>query len=84
MTGSDPILAELRSLAAAELARDLAPDELAGDVELATALDSMQLLSLVVRVEDHFRVIIEEDDEARIVTVDDLVAVIRDKRSGPG
>ena len=43
----------------------------------------MQLLSLVVSVEDHFRVIIEDEDEAGIVTVRDLLDVIAARREDP-
>ncbi len=39
-------------------------------------LDSLKLLTLAVEVENRFRVRLDEDDEAGIVTVGDLVAAI--------
>lgn len=40
-------------------------------------LDSLQLLTLAVEVENRFRVRIPPDDEAGVRTVGDLVAVVR-------
>ncbi len=42
-------------------------------------LDSIRLLTLAMEVEDHFRICLDEDDEAGIVTVADLVDVVRRK-----
>ena len=42
-------------------------------------LDSIRLLTLAMEVEDHFRICLDEDDEASITTVGDLVAVVEDK-----
>ena len=39
-------------------------------------LDSIRLLTLAMEVEDRFEICLDEDDEAAIVTVDDLVAVV--------
>lgn len=39
-------------------------------------LDSIQLLTLAMEVEDHFRVCLDEDDEAAIATVGDLTDLI--------
>ena len=50
------------------------------DIELARALDSLQMLALVVAVEDRFRICLDPEDEARIRTLPDLVDVIRSKR----
>ncbi|MFN7143748.1 MAG: acyl carrier protein [Myxococcota bacterium] len=47
----------------------------------AMRLDSVRLLTLVAEVENHFRVILEDGDEAGVERVGDLVAVIR-KRLG--
>lgn len=65
----------------------LARDKLGYDGELEPAmrlvedleLDSIRLMTLAMEVEDHFRICLDEDDEAAIVTVADLVAVIRRK-----
>ena len=43
-------------------------------------LDSLKLLTLVVEIENHFRVRLDEEAEAEIVTVGDLVRVIRRMR----
>jgi acyl carrier protein len=40
-------------------------------------LDSLQLITLVLEVENRFRVCLEPEDEARIATIGDLVEVIR-------
>jgi acyl carrier protein len=42
-------------------------------------LDSIKALTLAVEVENRFRVIIDPDSEASIVTVGDLVRVVREK-----
>jgi acyl carrier protein len=51
------------------------------DGELADSLDSMQRLSLVVAIEDHFEICFEPEDDEAVRTVDDVVAVIRGKLS---
>ena len=42
-------------------------------------LDSIRLLTLAMEVEDHFRICLDESDEAGIATVGDLVALIQAK-----
>jgi acyl carrier protein len=42
-------------------------------------LDSLRLLTLATEVEDHFRICLDEDDEAAIVAVADLVEVVERK-----
>jgi acyl carrier protein len=42
-------------------------------------LDSLRLLTLAVEVENHFRVCLDEEDEAVIETVGDLVRIIEKK-----
>jgi acyl carrier protein len=44
-------------------------------------LDSIRLLTLAAEVENRFRVLLDEADEAGIETVGDLVAVVRRKLS---
>ena len=57
--------------------------DFAGDLQPETRLveelqlDSLKLLTLAVEVENRFRVRLDENDEAGIVTVADLVAAIR-------
>lgn len=43
----------------------------------AMELDSLRLLTLVVELENHFQVCLEEGDEEDIETVGDLVEVLR-------
>jgi acyl carrier protein len=42
-------------------------------------LDSVRLLTLAAEVENRFRVMLDEGDEAAIVTVGDLVETVRRK-----
>jgi acyl carrier protein len=48
------------------------------------ALDSLRRLTLVVELEDRFRVCLDEQDEEAIETVGDLLDTIRRKRADPG
>jgi acyl carrier protein len=48
------------------------------------ALDSLKRLTLVVEIEDRFRICLDEGDEAAIETVGDLLDTIRRKRAEPG
>ncbi len=41
--------------------------------------DSLKLLTLAAEVENRFRVVLEPADEARIVTIGDLVALLEEK-----
>ena len=50
--------------------------------DLAEQLDSVQRLTLVVAIEDHFEVCFDPEDEERIRSFDDIVAVIHAKLSG--
>jgi acyl carrier protein len=43
----------------------------------ALKLDSLRLLTLVVEIENHFRVALEDGSEAGIETVGDLIDAIR-------
>ena len=45
-------------------------------------LDSIRLLTLAAEVENRFRVLLDEADEAGIETVGDLIAVVRRKLGG--
>ena len=42
-------------------------------------LDSMQQLSLVVALEDHFEICLDPEDENQIETLSDLVSLIQTK-----
>lgn len=45
-------------------------------------LDSIRLLTLAAEVENRFRILLDETDEAGIETVADLVALVRRKLGG--
>jgi acyl carrier protein len=47
-------------------------------------LDSLRLLTLAAEVENRFRVALEPEDDAAIVTVGDLVAALERRLSGRG
>ena len=73
------ILETIRTIAREKLEYDgeLRPEtRLVEDLEL----DSIRLLTLAMEVEDHFHVALDEDDEAGIATVGDLVEVVERKR----
>ena len=67
----------------AEVARDKLDyeGELDGDMRLVEdlQLDSIRLATLAMEVEDRFEVYLDEEDEEGIVTVADLVGVVRRK-----
>lgn len=57
----------------------LAPEmRLVEDLEL----DSVRLLTLAVEVENHFQVCLDEEDDAAIITVGDLVTTVAGKLDG--
>jgi acyl carrier protein len=64
---------EIVRIARAELGVSEAPPP---DAPLAERLDSLQLLSLVVAVEDRFRVVLEEADAAGTRTLADLARLV--------
>jgi acyl carrier protein len=70
------IAAEIRRLAREEL--QLETDVQDGD-ELASRLDSLALLSLVVAVEDRFRVILDDADAAGTRSLADLARLVARK-----
>ena len=73
---AEEILEQIRRIAREELEIAHAfsvEDELSGRL----ALDSMQMLTLAVRLENHFLVKLREEDSAGIHTVGDLVALVK-------
>ncbi|MFT5679315.1 MAG: acyl carrier protein [Myxococcota bacterium] len=46
------------------------------DGDLAEALDSVQRLSLVVAIEDHYEIAFDEEDDASVTTLDDVVRLV--------
>ena len=80
----DAIRAQVLQIAASELA--LAPDLLASltdDTDLGEHLDSIQRLSLVVGIEDHFELCFEAEDDDQAVTLGDVIAIVQDRRQSP-
>ena len=72
----EDILAGIRRVASEYLAYegDILPDTLLAPT---LELDSIRMLTLVVELENHFTICLEEGDEEGIETVSDLVAVVR-------
>ncbi len=59
-----------------DLERELSADmRLVEDLEL----DSIRLLTLAMEIEDRFKICLDEEDEESILTVADLVGVVRRK-----
>jgi acyl carrier protein len=76
----DEVLQEIARIVRDELgvARTPKPgDDLLADLQL----DSVSLLTLVVGLEDRFRVALEEEDAAKVRTVQDLAALVVSRRS---
>lgn len=75
------ILAEVRRICAEEIGMQTAVEEghrLGEDLEL----DSVQVLTLVVGLENRFRVILEEEDPTGVQTVGDLVRLVARLQDG--
>lgn len=75
MTDDTDLQEEIRRLAAREL--DLQDDALQGD--LSENLDSMQRLSLVVAIEDHYKICFDPVDEQGTLTFQDVVKLVQRK-----
>ena len=73
------ITTALASLAKDELG--LSKDLKSGD--LAAQLDSVARLTLVVAIEDHFKICFDPEDEEAIETVEQLVQLIERKLKNP-
>ena len=46
------------------------------------SLDSVERMSLMVAIEDHFLIMFEPEEESEIQSIDDLIAMIRRKVDG--
>lgn len=71
----DEVVVEIRRLLRDELglSREARPgDDLVTDLEL----DSVGLLTLVVGLEDHFRVALREEDASAVRTIGDLATLV--------
>jgi acyl carrier protein len=76
------VAAEILRLAREEL--ELTGPPPAPDEPLAERLDSLLLLSLVVAVEDHFRVVLTDDDAAEATTLADLARLVAARTDAAG
>ncbi len=78
MMTDDEILHAISEVARDKLERE---GELHRDMRLVEdlQLDSIRLLTLAMEVEDRFEICLDEEDEEAIVTVADLVQVVRRK-----
>jgi len=73
MTREQEIAAEIRRIVREDLhARTVFGDE----EELASRLDSLALLSLVVAVEDRFRIVLTEEDATAARSLSDLARIV--------
>ena len=75
----DEVLAEIRRVARDELGLSRAVrdgDDLVADLQL----DSVALLTLVVGLEDKFRIALKEEDAAAVRTVRELAALVEERR----
>ena len=80
LSPTDEVLAEIRRVVRDELgvARAVGPqDDLIADLQL----DSVGLLTLVVGLEDRFRIALAEEDAAGVRTVQELVALVESRRN---
>jgi acyl carrier protein len=78
---SDPearVATEILRIAREELAIETEPRP---DEALAARLDSLALLSLVVAVEDRFKVILSDDDAAGTRSLEDLARLVVSRAS---
>ncbi len=71
---------EILRMAREDLGLEAVP---APDEPLAARLDSLALLSLVVAVEDRFRVILGEDDAAAVKSLEDLARLVAARSDAP-
>lgn len=74
------VLEAIENIATRHLER---PGKLKPEMDLVEdlELDSLLLLTLAVEVENHFEICLEQEEEAGIRTVDDLVEIVLRKTS---
>jgi acyl carrier protein len=75
----DEVLGEIGRVLREELGFSREP-RLSDDLVLDLQLDSVGLLTLVVGLEDRFRVALKEEDAAAVHTVGDLAALVFRRR----
>ena len=75
---SDEIHLQVLEIACEQLA--LSPEELASitdTTDLSEHLDSVQRLTLVVGIEDHFKICFEPEDDEQATTLRDVARIVR-------
>ncbi len=78
---NEAIEADLLALARRELRLDRLP---ALDADLAQLLDSVQRLTLVVAIEDHFEIAFDDEDDAQVTTLAQAVAAVQRRPADRG
>jgi acyl carrier protein len=83
MTEREAILAKLGEILATETGAPAEAVRVSEDVSIRDELmiDSVDLVGVVMRVEEYYRIRLTHDDLARVVTVGQMVDVIESKRS---
>ena len=78
---SQPTSADIRQTLEKLAREELAFSKPLPDGDLAEHLDSIQRLSFVVAIEDHFEVAFEPEDDERARTIEDVIQIIQEKLS---
>ncbi|HJZ91403.1 MAG TPA: phosphopantetheine-binding protein [Gemmataceae bacterium] len=83
MTEREEILAKLGDILATEMGTPAEAVRVSEDVSIRDGLmiDSVDLVGVVMRIEEHYRIRLTHDDLARVATVGQMVDVIESKRS---
>ena len=75
MSESDPLLS-LRTQITTLIQDELRLTEPLPEGDLSESLDSVQRLSLVVAIEDHFEICFDDDDDQQAQTLEDIVRLV--------
>lgn len=72
-----------------EVVRSVLPDAPDAVIEPESSLremglDSVDLIELTVRLEDHFQLVLADPDSYAVNTVNDVVALVTESRNGTG
>ncbi|MDG1479610.1 MAG: acyl carrier protein [Myxococcota bacterium] len=72
MTEHSALRAEISAL----IIRELRLTEGMPEGDLSESLDSVQRLSLVVAIEDHYEIMFDEEDDTAVTTLDEVVQLV--------